>query len=405
MTTRIVMIVFSYYPADPRPRREAEALIDAGFEIDMICLRNRGEAKNEVVHGVHVHRLPLEKLRGSKFRYLWEYFIFGLMAFGKLTGLYFLKRHDIVHVHNMPDYLVFTSLVPRLLGARVILDLHDPTPEVFMAKYGIADDHILVKVLRYLERISIAFSHQVITPNLAFKKKFISRGCGEGKIQILMNSPDEKIFHPWPAESKGASFDLMYHGTIVERHGLDMALYAVDRLRDKIPGLKFHVYGDGDYVHRFLELRHELSLEDIVDYHGPATLESISEALHHADLGIVPNKRSSFTEINMPTRIFECLSMRVPVIAPRLPGILDYFKEDDLFFFTPENDEDLARVILRVYENPGICEKVLQSGIMVYKAHAWKDEKRRLIGLAHGLAKNSSEATIWCERHGFKGND
>jgi len=56
MTARVAMIVFSYYPADPRPRREAEALVGKGISVDMICLRNIHETKEEVVNGVEVYR-------------------------------------------------------------------------------------------------------------------------------------------------------------------------------------------------------------------------------------------------------------------------------------------------------------------------------------------------------------
>jgi hypothetical protein len=52
-----------------------------------------------------------------------------LLAFRSLTW-----RYNLVHVHNMPDVLVFEAFIPRVCGARVILDLHDPMPEL-MIKY------------------------------------------------------------------------------------------------------------------------------------------------------------------------------------------------------------------------------------------------------------------------------
>lgn len=123
-----------------------------------------------------------------------------------------------------------------------------------------------------------------------------------------MNSPDTAIFKP-RKDSNGIKdkneasdlFVLMYHGTIVERNGLDTALYAVAGLKEKVAGIIFHIYGDGDYVPRFLELVEELGLQDIVKYHGFVSLEVIAEAIEGIDVGIIPNKRNPFTEINFPT--------------------------------------------------------------------------------------------------------
>lgn len=385
MPTRIAMVVFSYYPADPRPRREAEALIDAGYEVDMICLQNKEETREEIVHGVNIYRMPLQKKRGGKARYLWEYAYFGFLAFFKLTLLYFQKKYQIIHVHNMPDILVFTGLIPRLFGAKVILDLHDPMPEVFIAKYNLPENHLIIKTLRWFEKLSIGFSHQVLTPNLAFEKLFASRSCKQDKIQVIMNSPDESIFTLKNLEEKSQQFTVMYHGTIVERNGLDTALYAIAKLKEKIPNLVFQVYGEGDFVQRFLEIRKELNIENIVQYHGYTSLEDIAIALEKADLGVIPNKLSPFTQINMPTRIFECLRMKKPVIAPRTNGILDYFNESNLFLFEPSNADDLAKVILEVYENPQRCQMVLEEGMKVFEPHAWANEKQRLISIVKQL--------------------
>ena len=44
---KILMVLYSYYPQDPRPRREIDALIQAGHQVDLICLREIGQAKKE----------------------------------------------------------------------------------------------------------------------------------------------------------------------------------------------------------------------------------------------------------------------------------------------------------------------------------------------------------------------
>ena len=386
------MIVYSYYPADPRPRREAEALIAKGMSVDMICLRNNDETKEESINGVQVYRLPVQRKRGQKIRYLWGYGCFIFLSFWKLTFLNCKRYYNIIHVHNMPDILVFTALLPKLLGTKIILDLHDPMPEMYISKYNLPKSHWVIRMLCYLEKLSISFSNMVLTPNVAFRNLFVARSCPENKIEIIMNSPDTAIFIKNNKDTdandviqQSDNFVLMYHGTIAERNGLDNALQAIALLKNKIPKLIFHVFGDGDFVPRVLGMINELSLQDFVKYHGPVSLEVIAKAIEKIDLGIVPNKRSPFTEINMPTRIFEYLSMGKPVIAPNTTGIRDYFDRESLPFFEPGDEKSLALSILNLYKNPSLRQDYLMRGNKIYQAHRWELESEKLVNIIRNI--------------------
>lgn len=390
---RVCAIVFSYYPADPRPRREAEALIDAGIEVDVVCLREDGEAPRETVHGVQVIRVPLQRRRGNKLRYIFEYAIFIVRAFMIVTGGYLRRRYDVVHVHTMPDILVLSALIPRLAGAKVIIDLHDPMPEIFMTKYDMEKGHRLIRVLRALERFSIGFANHAITPNAAFRRLFLSRSCPPDKMTVLMNTPDPKIFEV-PPESTGVQpphkgrFVMMYHGTVVERHGLATALEAVHKLRPDWPELQFDVYGSGDYVQSFQQCVEDLLLQEAVHYHGHVPLERIAADIEHADVGVIPNLRSDFTELNLPTRIFEYLSKGKPVIAPNTEGIRDYFDQDSIFFFEPGDVNSLAAAISAVAADSAHTAAVVERGEEMYRVHHWDLEKQTLIDLVRSLARS-----------------
>lgn len=391
---KVGMVVFSYYPADPRVRREAEALSGEGATVDVICLRGKNESRMATINGVNAHRINITRRRGSKLSYILEYFFFIVLALLKLSMLYIRRRYDVVHIHNMPDILVFTAFLAKIMGAKVILDLHDPTPEVYMAKYGIDQSHPVIKLLIHLERWSIWFADMVLTPNIAFRNLFVMRGCPERKIHIVMNSPQEDIFcrndvQGIPsAMEREKRFIMMYHGTIVERHGLDTALMAISSLKDKIPGLLFHVYGEGDFVHSFLELVNELGLQNIVRYHGQVSLETIAERIFSIDVGVIPNKRSPFTEINMPTRIFEYLCMRKPVVVPRTQGIGDYFDEESIYFFEPGNSGSLAEAILRIYSEPNHCREVMAKAEDIYQNHRWHVQREYFVKQVAGLVSN-----------------
>lgn len=385
---KIAMVVFSTYPEDPRVRREAEALVSAGASVSVICISKEGAPGRDVVSGVSVFRLPVLRKRGNVVRYLWEYMAFSLLSWIVLTGLHIREKFDFVHVHNMPDFLVFVATLPRLLGAKIILDLHDPTPEVFQTKYSLSPGHGVIKLLCYLERMSIRFSHIVLTPNTAFKELFVSRGCPAQKIHIIMNSPDPLVFASNGGHSRkeGNDFLLMFHGTIVERHGLDTALDALLQLKKEMSGIQFHVFGEGDFTDEFLALCDRKNLKEIVRYHGHIPNSEIPSWIDRVDLGIIPNKAGVFTELNFPTRIFEYLACHKPVVAPRTKGILDYFDDESLFLFDPGDPRSLAQTILRAAEDASLRLEIVNRGRVILEKNSWEEQKlslHRLYALDH----------------------
>src|SRR6266704_4924656 len=152
------VLLFSHYPADPRPRRAAEALAAQGVKIDLICLRgDDGEPARETFGSINVTRVRLKRQRGSKLGYVFQYATFVLASFFYLASRSLTRRYDLVHVHNMPDILVFGATVPKLLGAKVILDLHDPMPELMQTIFRLPEKSLSVVMLKRLEKLSIRF--------------------------------------------------------------------------------------------------------------------------------------------------------------------------------------------------------------------------------------------------------
>ena len=325
---KIAMVVLSSFPRDVRVRREAEALEEAGNQVDVICITQRGEPKKEVINNINIYRLGLKRQRAGKLAYIWEYIYFFMWALVKLTLLFLFRKYDLIHVHNMPDVLVFTAIIPKLFGKKIILDMHDPMPELYMTMFEMSNDAPLISFLRWTEKISIKFVDQVITPNISFKNLFISRGCHPENISIIMNSPDEKIFKTNGVNGKSETendFVIMYHGTILRRSGLDILIDAISLVRDKIPDLKVIVYGKGNFLDEVKRKVTELSLSEIVEIRGSVIVDKIAKAIKGINLGIIPNRLSPFTQINFPVRTFEYLVMNKPVIVPRTNGYFGLF--------------------------------------------------------------------------------
>jgi glycosyltransferase involved in cell wall biosynthesis len=397
---RVAMVLFSYYPADPRPRRTAEALADAGMAVDLICLReDPGDPKVDSLNGVEIRRVPISRRRGGKLGYLYQYLAFLLASSSIIVfRTVFNRRYDLVYVHNMPDFLVLSGLIPKLLGAKVILDLHDPMPELMQTIFGLSPTARSVRLLRWVERWSLGIADSVVTVNRGCAKIFADRSCPAGKITVVMNSPDETIFSPRPpslvkkSETGSSPFVVMYHGSLVERNGLALAVDAFSRIRESIPSAELHVYGSRNpFLESVMESVRERGLERSVRYMGQKPLEQIVEAIEKCDVGVIPNKRSIFTELNTPTRIFEYLALGKPVIAPRSSGITDYFDEDSLIFFELGDADDLARSIEYAFHHPGEVSEITRRARQIHLAHTWKAEKATLLELVTQLVGDQFE--------------
>jgi glycosyltransferase involved in cell wall biosynthesis len=394
------MVLFSYYPADPRPRRAAEALAREGMAVEVVCLCElETDVRREVVDGVDVRRVPLRRRRGGIVGYLAQYGTFLLVALAILAVRSLTRRYDLVHVHNMPDVLVVSALVPKLLGAKVLLDLHDPMPELMMTIFGLDRSSSKVRLLERLERWSLRWADLVLTVNLACKRLFASRSCSSAKLQVIMNAPDEDIFGFRPVDAElcsrapGAPFVVMYHGSLVERNGLDVAVEALARVRQSGSNVELRVYGARTpFLEQVMESVRAQGLTQAVRYLGPRRLEDIAAAIAECDIGVIPNRRNIFTELNTPTRIFEYLAVGKPVIAPRAAGILDYFDEDSLLFFELGDATDLARRIEDAMADPRKTAETARRGQEVYRAHTWRQEREALIRLVDTLLPARSMA-------------
>jgi glycosyltransferase involved in cell wall biosynthesis len=395
---RAVAVMYSTYPADPRPRRAAEALAREGVGVEVICLRETDEElERESFGGVDITRIPLKHRRAGKFTYLAQYSSFILIAAGILASRALRQPYDLVHVHNMPDVLVFSALMPKILGAKIILDLHDPMPELMATIFGARENSFSVWMLKKLEKWSLRFADQVITCSEVWRRIFLTRGCLAGKIAVIMNSPDEKIFrHRQPVGQNPGTGDspkpfvIMYHGALVERHGLDLAVLALQKIRGRIPNAELRIYGrNTPFLEQVLDLVIKLDLGAAVRYLGPKKLEQISDAIGECDVGIIPNRRSKFTELNTPTRIFEFLSQAKPVIAPMSAGVLEYFGPQELVLFQLGDVDDLAAKIEYVFRHPEEMIRIVQRGQEVYSAHKWSNERRRFVSLADRLLRGT----------------
>ncbi len=192
---RIAHITYDWYPHDILVRRVCEAAAADGVEVDVFCSRGPGEARVETRNGVQIYRLPNERLVAPALPIqLLSWASFMLLAGAAVTRAQLRRHYDVVHVHNMPDYLVFSALGPKALGAKIILHVQDVCPELMTVKASGRKRRVLRALAVAQERISTAFADSVVTVGWPFERLLLQRGVPPSKLTILLNSADPSLF-------------------------------------------------------------------------------------------------------------------------------------------------------------------------------------------------------------------
>src|SRR5262249_32068310 len=152
----------------------------------------------------------------------------------KTTLLYFRHGYRVVHVNNMPDFLVFCTIVPKLFGCKIILDIHDPMPNTFASKYKTGENGLFFRLLLWQELISTRYSDRILTVHEPVKYGILTKhGLKPDSIEVIANFADEEVFGLRDCYQLGDKVRLVFHGTILERYGLANVIVAMSRLKNK----------------------------------------------------------------------------------------------------------------------------------------------------------------------------
>ena len=380
------MIAYTLYASDPRVRREAEALAARGDAVDFICLREAQETMRLDYNGVRLHPLSTSRYQGrSAFRYIGIYVSFFIRSFFLATRLYFKNHYEIVQVHTMPDFLVFAAAVPKLFGAKVILDVHDLMPELYMCKFGSDSRHWFVRLITWIEKRSVAFAHRAIAVHVPHRDALVGHGNPERKFGVLLNVPDTGIFHRNGNHRTDDKFRLIYHGTVARRHGLEVALKAVHSIKNNIPNLEFLIIGRGDDLERVKKLAAEMGLMDCVRFVGAMPTHELPRHLAQADVGLVPILYDPFTRYMLPLKLLEYVGMGIPCIVSETETIRAYFGGDMVRYCKPGDQRELADAILELYRNVDHRTRLVANASRFNAAYNWDQQRKNYFELVDSL--------------------
>lgn len=399
MEKKICMIAYTTYSTDARVRREAEAVASLSERsVSVLALKEKLEPRTYILDNVEVKELNVPKYRGkSAFKYIYSYLKFLTLAFLHCMGLLLKNSLDLVHIHNMPNFLIFAAILPRLSGVKVILDIHDTMIETYASKFSGFSSKLVGLGLRLEEWVCCKLASKIVCVNEIQRRVLINRGIPESKTIVLMNLPDPRRFRSGGGDRKteGIRFKMVYFGTITKRLGVDLAIKAIQEIQTEVSGVEFYIFGAGEDREEFLELSIRLGLGAIVHFsEGSIPLDELISAIQGMDLVIVPNRRNAATELMLPVKMLEGMALGIPVIAPRLEAIEYYFNGHELFYFEPDDVQSLSAAILGAYRDKAGRDEKAENARKFFEKYAWETQKMDLINLYRLLTTRDNKIEV-----------
>ena len=382
------MVTHSYYETDNRVMRYASTLAERGDSVDVFSLRRKlGDRDAETLSGVNVFRIqdrPAKNER-SQLSYLWPVARFLWTASRKLSRRHRQSHYDLVHVHNVPDFLVFAAWRARLSGAKVILDIHDIVPEFYASKFSAPMGSLAIRSLKWLERISASYADHIIIANHLWLDKYTARSAPAAKVSVFINHVDAKIFQPRPRTRQDNRLIVMFPGGLQWHQGLDIAIRAFGKVTEALPTAQLHIYGDGNMKPSLVALATDLGLNGQVQFHDAVPVHTVAALMSDADLGVVPKRADSFGNEAYSTKIMEFLSLGVPVVVSNTKIDRFYFDDSVVKFFESGNETALAEAILVALQDQALRSILIRNGFSYVSQNSWETRKHDYLKLVDDL--------------------
>jgi len=390
---RVCMLAYAFYESDTRILQYATALAERGDIVDVIALRRDDLLpKFEVINGVNVYRIQSRTVdEKGLFTYISRIGRFLLQSSLFLHRKNTERSYDIVHVHNVPDFLVFASISVKLKKIPIILDIHDLLPEFYASKFKISHSSFVFKLLTFVERWSASFASHIIIANDLWRDRLVARSSQIEKCSVVRNRPDLEIFvaHADKKE-KNNKFLLMYPGSLNWHQGLDIAIRAFASISDQIPDAEFHIYGEGSAKASLVLLANELGMQQRVIFHGLLPSREIARVMATADLAIEPKRAASaFGNEALSTKILEFMSLGVPVIACRTKIHAYYYDDSVIQYYENDSEAELADQILRLKNGPDLCSYFVANAKKYVQENSWNARKGDYLKLVDTLVSSN----------------
>ena len=299
-------------PLDRRVWQEARALRDAGYQPVVICPQMRGyTAAEERLENIQIYRHWISQEGRGVFGFLLEY---TSALWGELrlaVKVWRGHRFRVIHLCNPPDLLFLVAWPFKLLGVRVIYDVHDLWPEMFEAKFS--GRGWLYRLVRLAERLTYAIADVVIATNDSVRAAALSRGRKSPEnIFVVRSAPVVRPadHSPDPGLRKGRKYLVGYLGVMGRQDGVHLLIEAAAELvhARKRSDIQFLLMGSGPEYEALQAQCDRLNLREFVDLPGWALNDFLFRALATIDLGVSPDPPNAYNHHCTMNKVLEYMA-------------------------------------------------------------------------------------------------
>ncbi len=372
----VLMLAYAEYYDDARIKGYVDILLEKGISVDVICLEDK-YSKEILSHKENLDIYFVQKKYQGKSRILYflNYSLFIFKATALVTFKFFQRHYCVVHVNNQPDILVFCAIVPKIFGAKIILDMHDIMIAGLSAKFNLNSNSLLYKITKMQTLISVKVSNFLFCSDHSQKEFLESNGIKHNQFYVFLNLPDKNKFHERISYPSNSHIRFVYHGTASYRLGLDLAIAAVERASKKM-SVSFTIIGAiGEQKNELVEICKKRGIfNNLIIFKDPIPVEKLQDEIEKYDAGLISNRRSILSEYCMlPVKLLEYTAIGLPSIVPKLKSIQRYFDEDMALYFNPDDVEDLSNAIIKM-GNKELREQIVTNSKRFLQKYIWDDQ-------------------------------
>lgn len=392
----LLLLENSYYPRDARVRREAESLVDAGYEVTVICPALLGQAKREVLNGARIWRYtPAPEARGLS-GYLLEYAYALVATFVLSMRLWLRHGFDVLHAANPPDLFVLIAALYKPFGKRFIYDQHDLAPEMYQARFGAKSKPLVKTVLLLFERLSYLLADHVIVTNESYREIAMSRGkLPQARISIVRNGPDEKQLAyksiPEPKLCQRGMTGIVYLGLMGVQDGVEHLIRALYDLRNDLCREDFWclLLGCGEEQLQLEAMVRKLHLENHVKFSGFLADPDYVPFLLAADICVDPDPSSEYNDRSTMVKVMDYMTFGKPVVAFDLPETR-FSAGDAAIYVKPNDDLEFAKALAWLMDQPDERARMGRAGRRRIESElAWSYSARLMLSAYAGLSSHA----------------
>lgn len=364
--SKICHITTVHPPFDTRIfYKECRTLAKAGYEVYLIAQHE----KEEIVDGVCI--IPLPKVKGRLERIIKQSF--------RALKIALSINAQVYHIHD-PE-LIPISLLLKFFGKKVIFDSHEDVPLQILSKPYLTDKlkYPLSIFFRILESVFCRFFDAIITATPSIRDKFIKINH---KTIDINNYPLLEELHLIRSDIKKSKNEICYIGGISQIRGIKELVKALELLGD----VKLNLAGNFEDDKLEEEVRSLIGWEK-VNYYGFVNRKKVYEIIAKSNVGIVILHPTLNYIDSLPVKMFEYMSVGLPVIASNFPLWKEIVEGNNCgICVNPLDPKEIADAIKYILEHPNEAQKMGENGRKaVLDKYNWEKESEKLINVYREL--------------------